>query len=117
MGGCSEGFDAFISYFKYITRVRTTVPSNKPVCPEESLMTNNAGAFNTHTSYQQWVWKREAYINGFMVIYQLKAASVWNYLEVYWPCPGGLSAVNAIIGGMHLRGRINSGLTRWRMAV
>ena len=20
----------------------------------------------------------------------------WNYLEVYWPCAGGLSAVNAI---------------------
>ena len=23
-------------------------------------------------------------------------APVWNYLEVYWPCAGGLSAVNAI---------------------
>ena len=38
-----------------------------------------------------------------------------NYLEVYWPCAGGLSAVNAI--GTQLRDPINSGLTRWRMAV
>ena len=38
-----------------------------------------------------------------------------NYLEVYWPCAGGLSAVNAI--GTHLRDPINSGLIRWRMAV
>ena len=34
----------------------------------------------------------------------------------YWPCTGGLSAVNAI--GTQLRDDpINSGLTRWRMAV
>ena len=38
-----------------------------------------------------------------------------NYLEDYWPCAGGLSAVNAI--GTQLRDPINSGLTRWRMAV
>ena len=44
-----------------------------------------------------------------------KAAAVWNYLEVHWPCAGGLSEVNAI--GTHLRDTINSGLTRWRMAV
>ena len=44
-----------------------------------------------------------------------KAAPVRNYLEVYWPCVGELSAVNAI--GTHLRDPINSGLTRWRMAV
>ena len=44
-----------------------------------------------------------------------KAAPVWNYLEVYWPCAGGLSAVNAI--GTQLRDPIDSGLTRWRMAV
>ena len=31
----------------------------------------------------------------------------WNYLEDYWPCAGGLSAVNAI--GTQLRGLINSG--------
>ena len=40
---------------------------------------------------------------------------IWNYLEVFWPCAGGLSAVNAI--GTQLRDPINSGLTRWRMAV
>ena len=35
--------------------------------------------------------------------------------EVYWPCAGGLSAVNSI--RTHLRDPINSGLTRWRMVV
>ena len=44
-----------------------------------------------------------------------KAAIVRNYLEVYWPHAGGLSAVNAI--GTQLRDPINSGLTRWHMAV
>ena len=43
------------------------------------------------------------------------AAPVWNYLEVYWPCSGGLSAVNAI--DTQLRDPINSGVTRWRMPV
>ena len=50
-----------------------------------------------------------------MVTLPAKAALVWNYLEVYWPCAGGLSAVNAI--GTQLRDPINSGLIRWRMAV
>ena len=45
----------------------------------------------------------------------VKAALIRNYLEVYWPCASGLSAVNAI--GTQLRDPINSGLTRWRMAV
>ena len=45
-----------------------------------------------------------------------KAALVRNCLEVYWPCAGGLSAVNAI--GTQLRDDPkNTGLTRWRMAV
>ena len=44
-----------------------------------------------------------------------KPALFRNYLEVYWPCPGGLSAVNDI--GAQLRDPINSGLTRWHMAV
>ena len=44
-----------------------------------------------------------------------KATLVRNYLEVYWPCGGGLSAVNAI--GTQLRNPINSGLTQWRLAV
>ena len=45
-----------------------------------------------------------------------KATLVRNYLliEVYWPCAGGLSAVNAI--GAQLRDPINSGVTRWRLA-
>ena len=45
----------------------------------------------------------------------VKAAPVWNYLEVYWPCAGELSTVNAI--STQLRDPINSRLTRWRMAV
>ena len=39
----------------------------------------------------------------------------WKYPEDYWPCAGGLSAVNAI--GTQLRDSTNSGLTRWRMTV
>ena len=39
-----------------------------------------------------------------------KATLVRNYLEVYLPCAGGLSAVNAI--GTQLRDPINSGLTQ-----
>ena len=35
--------------------------------------------------------------------------------EVYWPCADGRSAVNAI--DMQLRDPINSGLTRWCMAL
>ena len=35
-------------------------------------------------------------------------AVVRKYLEAYWPCDGGLSAVNAI--GTQLRDLINSGL-------
>ena len=42
-----------------------------------------------------------------------KAALVRNHLEVYWPCAGGLLAVNAI--GTQSRDPINSGLTRMRM--
>ena len=34
----------------------------------------------------------------------------WNYLEAYWPCAGGLSAVNAI--DTQLCGQINYGLTQ-----
>ena len=44
-----------------------------------------------------------------------KAALVRNYLEVYWPCAGGLSAVNVI--GTQLRDPINSGLAQWHLAV
>ena len=58
--------------------------------------------------------KREAHINWSMVTCKM-AAIVRNYLEDYWPCVGGLSAANAIC--TQLRDPINSGLTRWRMAV
>ena len=57
---------------------------------------------------------KERHINWSMVTCQ-GSTRYWNYLEVYWPCAGGLSAMNAI--GTQLRDPINSGLTRWRMAV
>ena len=50
---------------------------------------------------------------GFIVTCQ--GALVRNYVEVYWPCAGGLSAVNAI--GTQLRDPIDSGLTRRRVTV
>ena len=34
----------------------------------------------------------------------------WNYLEDYWPCAGGLSAMNVI--GAQLRDPIKSALTQ-----
>ena len=70
--------------------------------------------YNMPTSCQSRMWEREAYINWSMVTCK-KATLVRNYLEVYWPCAGGLSAGNAI--GTQLRDPINSGLTRWRLAV
>ena len=73
------------------------------VCDDHTYST-----FNIPTSYQSLVWEREAHINWSRVA---KAALVRNYLEVYWPCAGELSAVNAI--GTLLRDSINSGLTRW----
>ena len=52
-------------------------------------------------------------MSGQTCLSPVKAALVRNYLEVYWPRAGGLSAVNAI--DTQLRDPINSGLTRWRM--
>ena len=34
-------------------------------------------------------------MNWSMVTYK-GSTRYWNYLEAYWPCAGGLSAVNAI---------------------
>ena len=69
---------------------------------------NASDTFNMPTSYfipiNSGCGKREAHINW------SKAALVRNYLEVYCPCAGGLSAVNAI--GTQLRDPIISGLTR-----
>ena len=59
------------------------------------------------------VGKRQAHINWAMVTCQ--GSTRLKHLEVYSPCAGGPSAVNAI--GTQLRDPINSGLTRWRMAV
>ena len=61
--------------------------------------------------------KREAHINRsrLMVIPEKTATVTENYLEDSWPCASGLSVVNAI--GTQLCDLINSGLTRWRLAV
>ena len=53
--------------------------------------------------------KREAHIDWSMVTCK-GSTRYWNYLEEYWPCACGLSAVNAI--GTPLRDPINSGLAR-----
>ena len=66
------------------------------------------------TSCRQWAWERKAYINWSMMTCK-KATLVRNYVEVYWPCAGGLSAVNAI--GTPLCDPIISGLTRRRLIV
>ena len=39
--------------------------------------------------------EKKAHINWSMVTCQ-GSTRYWNYLEDYWPCAGGLSAVNAI---------------------
>ena len=56
--------------------------------------------------------KREAQVNRSMMILE-KATPVWNYLEDYWSCAGGLSAVNAV--GTQLRDLIvDSGpINKW----
>ena len=51
----------------------------------------------------EWVWEIEAYIN-----IDAKGSTRLELLEVYWPCAGGLSAVNA--SGTQLRDPTNSGL-------
>ena len=76
-----------------------------------SMVKSAKAALHTISGYG----KREAHINWSMVKSAKAAPFYWNYLENYWPCAGGLSAMNAI--DMQLRDPINSGLTRWRMAV
>ena len=70
---------------------------------------------NPHSRFYHHARKREAHMNWSIVTCKMAAPVTANYLEVYWPCAGGLSAVNAI--GTQLRDPIYSGLTRWRMAV
>ena len=67
----------------------------------------SAGTFNIHTHFISivGVGKRGAYV---LVHGDLPRQHpfVRNYLEVYWPCAGGRSVVNAI--GTQLRDPINS---------
>ena len=58
--------------------------------------------------------KRKAHINWSMVKPEKAAPITRSTLEDYWPCAGGLSAVNTI--GTQLRDLI-SGLIRWRLTV
>ena len=73
-----------------------------------------AGTFNMPLHSNSGYGKERRIITGSWR--PAKAALVRNYLEVYKPCAGGLPAVNAI-GTQIMRDPINSGLTRWRMAV
>ena len=74
-----------------------------------------AGTFNMPPSYQYSGCEKERRILIGPMGDLLRQRSFGTYLEVYWPCAGELSAVNAI--GTQLRDTINLGLTRWRMAV
>ena len=47
-----------------------------------------------HTGFLSGMWEREAHILFYMVTYEGSTRS--ELLEVYWPCAGGLSTVNAI---------------------
>ena len=66
----------------------------------------------------RWVWeKRGAHelVHGDL---QNGSFRYWNYLEDYWPCAGKLSAVPSVRNNcVPMHDPINSGLTRWRMAV
>ena len=70
-------------------------------------------ALSMPTSYQYWGWEK---IGAHWLVRGDKCKDItrcWNRLEDYWPCAGGLSAVNAI--GTQLGDPVNSGLTGWRM--
>ena len=71
--------------------------------------------FNMHALYKRFLLvdvgkERRSLVH---VVMQRQHPFYWNYLEDYWLCAGGPSAVNAI--GMQLRDPINSRLTRWRI--
>ena len=72
-----------------------------------------AGTFNMPTPYQQWVWQREAHIDWSMVTCQGSTRS-----ELPW---GLLALCRRALGSERHRyaiaWQINSGLTRWCMAV
>ena len=66
----------------------------------------NSNRSSTVRGSVNYRWKARSILIGLLWL-SAKAALVWNYLEVYWPGAGGLSAVNAI--GTQLRDPINSG--------
>ena len=79
-------------------------------CPMQHAITTLYKSYVNHSGYG----KREANINCPMETSKGNTR-YWNYLQGYWPCAGGLSAVNTI--GTRLRDLVNVGLTRWRLAV
>ena len=78
-----------------------------PAGTSNELDVQNEWEENTHTMVS-WVWEKRG--SHYLVHGDAKAAFVRNYLEVYWPYGGGLSAVKAI--DTQMRDPINSGLTR-----
>ena len=91
-----------------VRRHRASKPqgSSERVLPWQVTMDQLIFASLSHTHY--------LYEVGMLMTCQ-GSTRYWNYLEVHWPCAGGLSAVNAI--GTQFRDPINSGLTRWRLTV
>ena len=68
------------------------------------------------TVYQQWVsQKTGAYQTVPWGFTWTSSTHYSNYIEDYWPCAGGISAVNAT--GTQMRDPIHLGLIRWRMTV
>ena len=82
---------------------------------DRTILKYSVYTFSMPTSSQEWAWENRGAHQ--LVHGDLKNGSTryWNYLEEYWPCAGGLSAVSAI--GTQLRDPINSGLARWRVTV
>ena len=93
--------------------------SRGSACPEFfslHLLVSDPPPFYEHAHFKHsGRGKREAHTINWSMVARKMAALVWNKLEVYSPCAGGLSAVNAI--GTQLRDPINWGLTQWRKAV
>ena len=83
----------------------------KTKCP----CTCNHGKEIQHAHFMPIVGVGKRGVINWSMVTCKNATLVRNYLEVYWPCADGFSAVNAI--GTQLRGPIKSGLTRWRLAV
>ena len=108
VGLCCVGVYASSGGERVLPRSEVMVSSRTPNDTKQKLLPPVLSTCPLHTN------RREAHIYWSMVTCP-QAALVRNYLDVYWPCAGGLSAVNTI--GTRLCDPINSGLTQWCMAV